>query len=84
MNLRTYIRWLIAPAILLPMLVAVMFGLMGLLSAIDDASGESVVRTIGVLLLTLWIVNVAALAIATSLEVLSQQDTESKPNTDDA
>lgn len=78
MNYRATIRWLIVPAILLPMLIAVMFGLMGLLSAIDDAQGESVVRTVGILLLTFWIVNIAVLTLATSLHVLSQTDSDLK------
>ncbi|MCO6047376.1 hypothetical protein NG895_26030 [Aeoliella sp. ICT_H6.2] len=69
MNLLPTIRWLIAPAILLPMLVAVLFGLMGLLSAIDDPAGEAVVRGIGIFVLAIWMVNIAALAIAVAVEL---------------
>ncbi|MDA8745533.1 hypothetical protein N9N28_12950 [Rubripirellula amarantea] len=74
MNLLPYIRWLLVPAVLLPMLIAVLFGLMGLLSAIDDTAGESVVRGIGIFLLATWMVNIAALAIIAAAELLVRDE----------
>ena len=72
MNLLPTIRWLLVPALLLPMLVAVLFGLMGLLSAIDDPAGEAVVRAIGIIVLAVWMVNIAALAIAVAVELVKR------------
>jgi hypothetical protein len=74
MNLLAILRWLLLPAILLPMLVAVLFGLMGLLAAIDDVAGATVVRAIGWACLVLWIVNIAALAIGAAVELVSRED----------
>lgn len=74
MNLLPYLRWLLVPAILLPMLVAVLFGLMGLLTAINDDAGATVVRSIGWTCLVLWMVNIAALAIGAAVEVVRDGD----------
>lgn len=74
MNLLPTIRWLIVPAILLPMLVAVLFGLMALLSAIDDSAGEAVVRGIGLVVLAVWMVNIAALVIAVAVELVVREN----------
>ena len=74
MNLVPYLRWLLVPAILLPMLVAVLFGLMGLLTAIDDPGGAAVVRVIGWSCLVLWMVNIAALAIGAAVELVTRDN----------
>ncbi len=74
MNLIPYLRWLLVPAILLPMLVAVLFGLMGLLTAIEDTAGANVVRAVGWTCLVLWIVNIAALAIGVAVELVIRGD----------
>ncbi|WP_425398275.1 hypothetical protein [Aeoliella sp.] len=74
MNLLPTIRWLLVPALLLPMLVAVLFGLMGLLSAIDDPAGEAVVRGIGIFVLAVWMVNIAALAIAVAVQLVVRNE----------
>ena len=74
MNLLPYLRWLLIPAILLPMLIAVLFGLMGLLTAIDDTTGANAVRAVGWTCLVLWIVNIAALAIGAAVELVRRGD----------
>ncbi len=74
MNLPRWIRLLLVPALLLPMLLAVLFGLMGLLTAIDDTAGASVVCYIGWTCLVLWMVDLAALAIASAAVVALHSD----------
>lgn len=69
MSLLPWIKWLLVPALLLPMVLAVLFGLMGVLTAIEDTAGAAVVRGIGWTCLVVWIVNIAALAIASAAEL---------------
>jgi len=70
MSFVSAIRWLLVPALLLPMVLAVLFGLMSVLTAIDDVAGAAVVRGIGWGCLVLWIVNIAALAITIAAELV--------------
>jgi len=74
MNFPHWIRLLLIPAVLLPMVLAVLFGLMGLLSAIDDPTGAGVVRYVGWTCLLLWIVILAALAMLSAAEVVRRDD----------
>lgn len=75
------IRWLLAPALLLPMVLAVLFGLMGVLTAIDDAAGAAIVRGIGWVCLVLWIVDIAALAMAVAAELVLRNAKEEGEST---
>lgn len=79
MNFLPWIRFLLVPALLLPMVLAVLFGLLGLLTSIDDTTGAAVVRYIGWGCVVLWIVTLAALAIVSAAEVVIRgEDTPDK------
>ena len=81
MNLLPSIRILLAPALLLPMVLAVLFGLMSLLTSIDDTTGAAVVRNVGWICLVLWMVNIAALAILSAVELLMRDLSKTVPDT---
>lgn len=68
-----WIRGLLIPAVLLPMLLAVLFGLGGLLTAIGDATGAAVVGYLGAGCLALWITSIAILAMAVAAHLISSE-----------
>ena len=71
-------RWLLlllaAGAVLLPIVIAVLWGVSALLIAMGDASGGGVVKCVALAAGILWVVELVCLVLAQTLNSLSEPD----------
>ncbi|MFM1995726.1 MAG: hypothetical protein RLZZ111_113 [Planctomycetota bacterium] len=67
---RRLLVWGLGGTVLLPVLLAVIFGLGGLLASLDDRSGAAVCRGIALAVGAMWVVSLAATVLATAVVTL--------------
>jgi len=71
---RKIITLLVAGILVLPVVIAVIWGMSSLLGAMNDETGEAVLRGVGLGFGILWIVNLILLLLAQAVNSLSDSD----------
>jgi hypothetical protein len=67
---RRLLVWGLGGTVLLPVLLAVIVGLGGLLASLEDRSGAAVCRGIALAVGAMWVVSLAATVLATAIVTL--------------
>lgn len=67
---RRLLIWGLVGTVLLPVLLAVVFGLGGLLASLEDRVGAAVCRGIALAVGAMWVVSLAATVLATAIVTL--------------
>jgi len=71
---RRIITLLVAGILVLPVVIAVIWGVSSILGAMNDETGEAVLRGVGLGLGILWIVNLILLLLAQAVNSLSDSE----------
>lgn len=75
-ELRRFLSWGVIAAVLLPVVLAIVIGLGGLLSSLGDDYGGAVCRRAALVVGALWIVSIVATALTSSILVLEASATD--------
>lgn len=78
-RLRRGLTWGLVATLLVPVMLAVVLGLGGLLAAVGDAAGAQVCGRVGVVLGAVWVTAVVATVAATAAAVLAAAPPRRRP-----
>lgn len=70
---RSFLIWLIVLALVLPVVLAVLFGTQSLLALMQDATGAAVLGRASLTVGILWVVDLICLVVSSGIEAASRQ-----------